>query len=66
MKKGAPLGGPLMPFLFIIMEEALGRSVMEATRCGRIDGIKPIKELPPISYQQFLDDTLISTRSSIP
>lgn len=56
----------LFPLLFIIMVEALGRSILEDTHFGRIEGIKLVEDIPPLSYQQFVDDTLIFVGSSIP
>lgn len=65
-KQGLFQGDPLSPFLFIIMAKALERSLIFTTTLGKIEGIKPTSSCQPISLQQFVDETIIASISSIP
>lgn len=65
-KQGLRQGDPLSPYLFILIIEALGRSISTALVNGRIEGIKPTTLIPSITHQQFADDTLVSLKSSAP
>jgi hypothetical protein len=41
------------------MMEGLSRSIKSATATGEIAGIKPFKNFPTSTHQQFVDDTLL-------
>lgn len=57
--RGLRQGDPMSPFLFIIMVEALGRSISMAKEKGKIQGIPITSGLPPFTHQQFIDDTML-------
>jgi hypothetical protein len=57
--RGIRQGDMLSPFLFILMMEGLSRSIKSATVVGEITGIKPFKNCPTSTHQQFVDDTLL-------
>jgi hypothetical protein len=57
--RGIRQGYLLSPFLFIQMMEGLSRSIKSTTTIGEIKGIKPFKNFPTSTHQQFLDDTLL-------
>lgn len=65
-KRGLHQGDPLSPFLFIIIIEALGRSIQVSSCVGLIEGIKLTRNISFISLLQFFGDTLIFSKSSIP
>lgn len=65
-KRGIRKGDPLSPFLFIILIEALGRSIKITSSVGLIEGIKSIDNSPSILILQFMEDTLTFSRFSIP
>jgi hypothetical protein len=52
-------GDPLPPFIFILMMEGLSQSIKSATATRKIKGIKPYKNFPTSTHQQFVDDTLL-------
>jgi hypothetical protein len=41
------------------MMEGLSRSIKSTTTIGEIKGIKPFKNFPTSTHQQFVDDTLL-------
>lgn len=49
----------MSPFLFIIMAEALRRSITKAMEEGLWKGIIATPEVEPITHQQFSDDTIL-------
>lgn len=51
--------------MFVIMAEALGRAFSIAQQDGRVEGIISAS-LPPVSFQKFVDETILSNISSIP
>ena len=57
--RGISHGYPLSPFIFILMMEGLSRSIKSATATGETKGIKPYKNCPTSTHQQFVDDTLL-------
>jgi len=59
LTSGIRQGDPLSPFLFILMMEGLSRSIKSATAIGEITSIKPFKNFPTSTHQQFVDDTLL-------
>lgn len=58
-------GDPMFPFLLIIMAEAFGRSIQQAQIEGRILGITVATNMPNITHQQFVDDTILAGSSTI-
>lgn len=63
--RGLRKGDPMSPFLFIIMVEALGRSISKAKEEGEIQGIPITSGLPSFTHQQFVDDTLLFGQGNI-
>jgi hypothetical protein len=57
--RGIRKGDLLSPFLFILMMEGLNRSIKSTTTIGELKGIKPFKNYPTSTHQQFVDDTLL-------
>ena len=55
-------GDPLLPFLFIILVECIGRLIEKNKKDGKIKGIKPSSKSDPFSHQQFVDDTIMGGR----
>jgi hypothetical protein len=41
------------------MMEGLNRSIKNTTIAGEITGLKPFKNFPTSTHQQFMDDTLL-------
>lgn len=56
--RGLLQGGPLSPFLFIIVTEALSRLTKKLEESGLLAGFLVSEGAPPISHLQFADDTL--------
>jgi len=52
-------GGPLSPFLFILMMEGLGNAIKYAKEEGKIQGLKLTLNGNALSHQQFVDDTML-------
>lgn len=59
ISKGLRQGDPISPFLFIIMAEDLGRSIVKAHSLNQIKGIKVTNDTKSLSHQQFADDTML-------
>ena len=57
--KGIRQGDPLSPFLLIIMEEGLSRTIQVAIRNSTLQGISIHNLNPPLSHTQFVDDTTL-------
>ncbi|XP_058092679.1 uncharacterized protein LOC131239139 [Magnolia sinica] len=57
--RGIRQGGPLSPFLFLIVAEALSRMLQTGQEAGILKGISIKGMADPISHVQFADDTLI-------
>lgn len=60
-----PLKDPLSPYLFITMEEALGRSIKRANQIDIIRVTKSLNNYSPITHHQFIDDTILIGKASI-
>lgn len=56
---GIRQGDPLSPFLYVIMAEALGRSLTKVHLEGKILGDKVTENVPNITHQQFAYDRLL-------
>eukprot|EP00253_Pinus_taeda_P032182 PITA_32182 len=52
-------GDPLSPFLFIIVEEGLGRYIKKEAQEDKIKGIRVWGNDLPIIHQQFVDDIIL-------
>lgn len=65
ISRGLRQGDPISPFLFIIMAEALGRTIQIAQDLGKISGVKITSNLPSVTHQQFADNTLLFGESSL-
>jgi hypothetical protein len=57
--RGIRQGDPLSPFLFIILAEGLSRSIQAVVANKTIKGLPLHGINPPISHNQFVDDTLM-------
>jgi hypothetical protein len=57
--RGMRQGDPISPFLFILMMEGLSRSIKNVTTTREITWLKPFKNFPTSTHQQFVDDTLL-------
>jgi hypothetical protein len=57
--RGICQGDPLSPFLFILMEEGLGRDIKEEVVLGNWKGLSLHGEESPAMHQQFVDDTML-------
>lgn len=57
--RGIRQGDPLLPFLFVIMAEGLGRSLSQAIQKNQLKGIKAAHQGPTVTHQQFVDDTML-------
>lgn len=58
-KKGLQYGDPISPYLFIIMIEALGRTIKQAQLEGNLIGSRPTRACEPITHHHFFDDTIL-------
>ena len=47
------------------MAEAFGRAVSDAYKKQKISGISITKNLPNITHQQYADDTILPSKSSV-
>lgn len=59
ISRGIRQGDPMSPFLYIIMAEALGRAIMKQQVEGKIMGLKASENVPNITHQQFVDNTIL-------
>jgi len=57
--RGLRQGDPLFPFLFILMMEALGRSIKQAKAVGKIKGLLLSENGQALTHQQLVDDTML-------
>lgn len=58
-KNGLQQGDSISPSLFILMVEALGRSICKVVRSGLWWGIKVSPDTEPVTHQKFVDDTIL-------
>jgi hypothetical protein len=49
----------MSPYLFIILAEGLGRFLKKTQREGHLKGLVISPQTKPLSYLQFVDDTLL-------
>jgi hypothetical protein len=62
--RGLCQGCPLSPLLYILMVEALNRSLEHARKEKSIPGIKIVRGTKRLNHSQFVDDTLLISVSS--
>lgn len=62
---GLRQGGPLSPYLFIIVADLLGRMVRKATAVGLIQGFSLPSGGPSIPFIQFADDSLFLLKAEV-
>ena len=63
--RGLHQGDPLLPILFIILEECIGRLIEKNKKEEKIKGFKPSSKSVPFLHQQFVDDTIMGGEASI-
>ena len=52
-------GDPLSPFLFLVVNEALGRMIKGAVSAGLFEGVRVARNSSAMNHMQFADDALI-------
>jgi hypothetical protein len=57
--RGIQQGDPLSPFLFVIMDEGLSHYIKAHIDNGTLQGLKLSGIHPPVSHNQFVDDTMM-------
>lgn len=62
--RGIRQGGPLSPFLFVIMAEGLGQSIKQAQLSQMLKGLS-FHNSPAFTHQQFVDDNMIFGHLSV-
>lgn len=63
--KGLRQGDPVSPFLYMIMMEALSRQISKIKNNGGWKGIEITRNIPTVSHQLFVDDTILYGAASI-
>jgi len=67
--RGIHHGGPLSPFLFVIMAKGLGRYITACIADGSLQGLPLHGMQPTTSHNQFMDNTMLmgvpTTREAI-
>ena len=63
--RGIRQGDPLSPFLFILMEEGLGRSIVASWKSNDIIGLRIHSLSSKQTHQQFVDDTMLMGHPSV-
>lgn len=56
--QGIHQGDPFSPFLFILMDEMMGRTIKAGSQKEILKGLD-LHDDAPLTHQQFVDDTLI-------
>lgn len=62
--RGIRQGDPLLPFLFVLMDEGLGHCITQACLSLQIKGLS-IHNSPAITHQQFFDDNMLFRYPSV-
>eukprot|EP00253_Pinus_taeda_P015835 PITA_15835 len=62
--RGIRQGDPLLPFLFVILAEGLGRSIKSAILSHSLKGLA-FHHIPAFSHQQFVDDNMLFGHPSV-
>lgn len=57
--RGVRQGDPLSLFLFILIDEALSKTIQWEVSFGRLKGLCPSSQSQVFSHQQFVRDTLL-------
>ena len=57
--RGTRQGEPLSPFLFIVMDEGLSRTITQAVNFSSLKGLVVHNMSPRFSHTQFVDDTTL-------
>ena len=63
--RGLRQGDPLSSFLFILMEECLGRSIADLRHNNGIKGLSLNPRAGKQTHQQFVDDTMLMGHPSV-